>query len=293
VSKFSAQGEPLSPPLGWQVDAERGQGLTVDAQGNVWVTSFENNRVVVLPGGDVDNPIFFQEEDTAQPFDVAMAPDGTAWVTNSASKNNGEGSSVAKFRFDGSTVERLFETPVGNSLKGLVVDSRGFAWLASGGDDKVYQIDPEGQIVGTFDGGGTDGPWGVSLDGDENVWVANFGPIEPGSVLSKGTVAKLAGSNPDTRPPGTEAGQPLSPPTGYTLPSAGSPVLLHNGDPLYGPGMPPSYVPMMRLTNVLIDRAGNAWALNNWKPDFDEDRSTNPGGDGIVIFVGLAKPVVD
>ncbi len=37
----------------------------------------------------------------------------------------------------------------------------------------------------------------------------------------------------------------------------------------------------------------NVWAVNNWKPNFDDDFDPtigNPGGDGIVIFVGLAKP---
>ena len=43
------------------------------------------------------------------------------------------------------------------------------------------------------------------------------------------------------------------PPTGYTVPSAGSEVLLHNGDPLYGAGAPPSFIPMMRQTEVIID----------------------------------------
>ena len=71
--------------------------------------------------------------------------------------------------------------------------------------------------------------------------------------------------------------------------------LLHNGDPLYGlPPAPggPSFAPMMRLTNVVIDPAGNIWALNNWKPDFDIDLCCNPGGDGVVIFVGLAAPPI-
>jgi hypothetical protein len=49
---------------------------------------------------------------------------------------------------------------------------------------------------------------------------------------------------------------------------------------------------MMRLTNVVIDQAGNIWALNNWKPDFDIDLCCNPGGDGVVIFVGLAAPPI-
>ena len=49
----------------------------------------------------------------------------------------------------------------------------------------------------------------------------------------------------------------------------------------------------MRQTNCVIDQAGNVWVCNNWKPDFNLDFSPedgNPGGDGIVIFVGLAKP---
>ena len=50
-------------------------------------------------------------------------------------------------------------------------------------------------------------------------------------------------------------------------------MLLHNGDPLYGPGAPPSFIPMMRQTAVVIDQAGNIWSINNWKPDFDIDTS--------------------
>jgi len=35
--------------------------------------------------------------------------------------------------------------------------------------------------------------------------------------------------------------------------------------------------------------------MNNWKPNFDVDvagSKANPGGDGIVIFIGLAKPPI-
>jgi hypothetical protein len=49
---------------------------------------------------------------------------------------------------------------------------------------------------------------------------------------------------------------------------------------------------MMRQTSVVIDQAGNIWSTNNWKPDFNTDVRSNPGGDGIVIFVGLAAPPV-
>jgi hypothetical protein len=47
---------------------------------------------------------------------------------------------------------------------------------------------------------------------------------------------------------------------------------------------------MMRSTGSAIDRAGNVWWLNNWKPDFVIDALSNPGGDGVVIYVGLAPP---
>ena len=39
-----------------------------------------------------------------------------------------------------------------------------------------------------------------------------------------------------------------------------------------------------------FNQAGNIWSINNWKPDFDIDILSNPGADGIIIFVGLAAP---
>lgn len=130
------------------------------------------------------------------------------------------------------------------------------------------------------------------MDGDDNVWVSNFGPLQPGSNWTNGSISKLCGYKLGACPPGMQPGQPISPWTGYTVPSGKSQVLLHDGTPLYGPVPPnqPSFSPIMRLTNSLIDQAGNVWALNNWKPDFDIDVGGNPGGDGVVIFVGLATP---
>jgi len=45
----------------------------------------------------------------------------------------------------------------------------------------------------------------------------------------------------------------------------------------------------MRATSAQIDMAGNVWVANNWKPNFLDDVAFNPGGDGIVIFIGLAS----
>lgn len=49
----------------------------------------------------------------------------------------------------------------------------------------------------------------------------------------------------------------------------------------------------MRMTAGHIDKAGNLWVTNNWKPDFAIDLTSNPGGDGMVVFIGLAKPKFD
>jgi hypothetical protein len=46
----------------------------------------------------------------------------------------------------------------------------------------------------------------------------------------------------------------------------------------------------MRLTSVNADMAGNLWVANNWKPRGLQDLVLNPGGDGMVIFVGLGAP---
>jgi hypothetical protein len=53
----------------------------------------------------------------------------------------------------------------------------------------------------------------------------------------------------------------------------------------------PSYKPLMRATATQIDMAGNVWVANNWKPSAINNLLVNPGGDGMVIFVGMAAPV--
>jgi len=211
-------------------------------------------------------------------------------VTNSTNLAPVSDSNVSRYRLVNDRLELIFSKNFGHAFKAIALDSQGRAWIAGGGDDAVYYLNQQGDVINSFNGGGVNGPWGITVDGDDNVWVGNFGPQAPGSNFTDTRVSKLAGGNPATRPPGLQAGDPISPASGYTLPSAGAQVLLHNGQPLYGPDGPPSFAPLQRITAVAIDRAGNLWVTNNWKPDFDIDITKNPGGDGICIFVGLAKP---
>ncbi|MGC1323201.1 MAG: hypothetical protein WA849_13535 [Candidatus Udaeobacter sp.] len=284
ISRFTLTGNPVSPPDAYQGGPVRAQGMVSDAGGNIWISSFGNNSVYVFKHGNPHQSVDFDQQFGGGPFDIALGTDGSAWVSNGLGEPP---ASVAKYALANGALQQQFRRFLGQQLRGISLDSHGNAWVASQGDNFVYVLrPPDGAEIGHFNGGGVDGPWGVTVDGEDNVWVANFGPLENGPPFT-GRLSKLAGVNP---PPGRNVGDPISPPNGYTVPTAGSEVLLHNGDPLYGQGEPPTFIPMMRQTSVVIDQAGNIWSLNNWKPDFDIDASSNPGGDGIIIFVGLAVP---
>ena len=117
-----------------------------------------------------------------------------------------------------------------------------------------------------FTGGSLPGPWAVAVDGDDNVWVSNF-------AGASGQVAHLCGSRIENCPPGVKTGDPISPPLGYV-----------------GGGL-------QMEVDIDIDPAGNVWVTNNWQ-DIDscigtpkEGLSTRCGGQGIVVFYGMAKPV--
>ena len=300
VSLFSPAGEPLSPDTdGYIGETLRVQGLAVDQFNSLWMASYGNGRVVVFLSGNPMEPRYASVPTGYFPFDVAMAADGSAWVTSSTGLYEYTEGNLSRYSLVPTPgvfylLSRTFSRPLGRGLKGLSIDSLGNIWVASGGEDAVCLLDSEGNEINKFRGGGVNGPWGTTIDGDDNVWVANFGQMLPGADYTTGGISKLKGANSSTPPFGFRTGDAISPsPHGYTLPSGGSPVLLANGEPLYGFGKEPSYSPLMRQTNISIDQAGNLWVCNNWKPDFDTDvsaESGNPGGDGIVIFVGLAKP---
>ena len=278
---------PVSPPDAYQGGPVRAQGMAADADGNIWISSFGNNSVFVFKHGNPYQSVGFDQQVGGGPFDIAIAADGSAWVTN------GLGSppaTIAKYALVNGELVQQFRHLLGDQLRGISLDSQGNAWVASQGDGFVYALGPDGAELChscQFNRGGIDGPWGITVDGEDNIWVGNFGPLRLRSNFM-GRLTKLWGVN---APPGHNVGDPISPRTGYTVPSAGSEVLLHDGQPLYGLSGPPCFIPMMRSTDVNIDHAGNLWLINNWKPDFAIDTiGGNPGGDGIIIFVGLAAP---
>ena len=130
----------------------------------------------------------------------------------------------------------------------------------------VSMIRPDGTVLPPFDSDKSfNGPWGVAIDGNDDVWVAN------GAGHS---IIQLCGVRTETCPSGFNTGDPISPPSGYV-----------GG--------------LQIITDVDIDPAGNLWVANNWdlpeRAGFQEVPpeviSTRWGGNGTVVFFGLAKPV--
>ncbi len=281
VSQFSPFGIPISGSSGYTSFIYRAQGVISDQNNNIWIASYGNSNIVVFPNGDPNAAFFYSEPDSSGPFDIAIAKDGSAWVSNTLS------SRVTKYAISNGQLIQQFDRSLGVSPKGIAIDSQGNAWIASTNNSTVYEVSPDGNTINSYTGGGVSGPWGITVDGNDNVWVANF---EPSGVPAKFSVTELCGSNTANCPSGLSTGDPISPAVGFTLPTGGSPVLLHDGTPLYGSNGPPSFNPLMRLTHAISDQAGNVWAANNWKPNPLSDFAFNPGGDGMVVFIGLAKP---
>ncbi|MCY9784552.1 hypothetical protein KIK06_11680 [Nocardiopsis sp. EMB25] len=276
VSQFGPAGRPLSPPNGWRFgDIDRPQGTVSDEDGGIWVANCGNDTVTRIPGGEprAAENIDPGSDLLAEPFDIAVDTRGRAWVTSNRT------SSVLVLAPDG--------TPVGSvdgggidAPMGIASDSLGNVWVANsdiiqppcgdvsvedflesildpGEHPSVTMVDANGRTPNSpFENGGLHIPWGVAVDGDDNVWVANFGGQR---------VAHLCGADTSACPPGHRTGQPISPAeTGYT-----SDALLRN-------------------TGIQIDPSGNVWLANNWQM---RPRLTNPGGHEMVVFVGLAAPV--
>ncbi len=111
---------------------------------------------------------------------------------------------------------------------------------------------------GAFRGGGLTIPWGIAVDGNDNVWVANF----DGQRLSE-----FCGLKAQALPaPGASPEHRSRLPAGY------------------------GFDGLVRDTGVAIDPSGNVWLANNWKT---VPLPSNPGGYEIVAFVGLGGPLED
>lgn len=319
ISVFDRKtGRPLSPETGYTFGEQLGQmqGIISTPKGDIWALDNEKSQIVYLPKGDAAKGRILGRtvqgkpvDGTLQvkgPFHLAVDQQDRIWITN--------GGSNTVTRFPASDPGKAEQIKVGFGPRAIAIDSLGNAWVnntighpdtqekldlvenalksklenllggsAAKADDAakmwiglfnllvqfpggdVSMVRPDGTVVPPFDGGKSiNGPWGIAIDGNDNVWVAN---------AMGHSVTQLCGARPANCPPGAKTGDPISPPGGY----------------IGG---------MQIITDVAIDPAGNVWVANNWDmPDqgFKEvpapALSTRFGGNGTVVFFGLAKPV--
>lgn len=271
VSLFDLDGEALSPdtgyldgPLSWP------QGVISLTNGDVWIANCGLDNVVVYPEGDPSQARTLSTQ-VPRVFDVAQNAEGNVFATA-----NGH-DAVYGFTPDGTP---MTNSPFGDSSTfdkplGVASDRLGNVWVSNSGlidipcrtdtelgvpgpttpfDGSVALVGPDGEIT-TFEGGGITIPWGIAVDGDDNVWVANF---------AQRRLSQFCGARVETCPTGV-VGDAMSPDgTGYAFDG------------------------LQRNTGVQVDGSGNVWLANNWKNIIIP---TDPFGDGLVVFLGMAAPI--
>jgi hypothetical protein len=298
VSVFRPDGEPLSRqagltagPISWP------QATVADRQGNIWIANCATDSVTLYPRGRpgkaFETPIPPAGEQAApmKPFGIAIDRNGRAWATRSFN------STLAVIGPDGGVVDIIPSEGADGRIQlrrpmGIASDSRGNVWVANSDfmdvpcPPDVPDLGPatapsialfeglEPHAGSPFSGGGLTIPWGVAIDGNDTVWVANFGfPFDLADPVStppppgeRNRVSHFCGVDEGRCPPTRqEVGQAISPDgTGYA-----SDALIRN-------------------TGIAIDPSGNVWLVNNWK---DVPLINNPGGNSIVVLIGAAAPV--
>jgi DNA-binding beta-propeller fold protein YncE len=237
--------------------------VAIDQQGRILVSNANSDTVTRFPANDPSHAE--QLKVGYSPHAIAIDSQGNAWVANTM----GDPSKREMLALLWNKVKKKLDPGAkGNQAIEDFIALVHVLQAYPGGS--VSMIRPDGtQGPGSpFNGGDSIiGPWGITIDGNDHVWIANgFGK----------TVTELCGARTETCPPGYKTGDPISPPkTGYA-----------------GKGM-------QFLTGVVIDPAGNAWVANNIdlldevciKQIPDESLSTRCGGNAFVEFFGVAKPV--
>ena len=238
--------------------------LAIDQQDRIWITNGGADTVTRFPASDPTKAELIKVG--FGPRAIAIDSLGNAWVCNAlGSPGVREKAQLlwdklkAKVEsFAGSKANRNKQAQIFHELYETALEY-------AGGDVSLLHPDGTQAPNSPFDGAKSiNGPWGIAIDGNDNIWVAN--------AMGR-SITELCGVRTATCPPGLKTGDPISPPGGY----------------IGG---------LQIITDVAVDPAGNIWVANNWdQPDQgfktvpDPALSTRFGGNGFVVFFGLAKPV--
>lgn len=277
VSRFNSSGQSTTPPGGFMQGCIAGpQGIISDQKGGIWTANYCGGTVTFYAAGDPD----------------------AYWV----------------YSIDSNQVLPRGECPQMYNSKpfGIAIDHNLGAWVTDNLNDAAFRLSPEGvRTARVGPEAGICKPMGIAIAGNGDVWISNsrivdvpcvdcivdgsqdYGDLTPD--LQNASVTRL---DADGNFIGNYTGGGLWIPWGIATDGNGDVWVANFGgkrvSAFHGdtgqPIAPHGYFSdaLERVTNVAIDTAGNVWLANNWLIDAVQ---TNPGGDGMVVFIGLAAPV--
>ena len=268
-------------------------GIGVAPNGDVWIADGSDNQLLYFPGGRIKDGKIVKPAGLKSPFDIVIDSQNRVWVANSSSDT------VVRFPMNDPAKAESFRAVIG--VRALALDSKENVWVVSNMDLKTpvpkipdgisimeqfkivteamvkYIMGPPPRPTGAVNMIRPDGtqpapmgytgeainiPWGLNIDGNDDVWVGN---------MWARSVTLLAGDNTKGHPPGTKTGDVVH--------------MFQSGS-------------IQMVTDASIDAAGDVWAANNWNlleaaagPDPSYPTSTWGGGSGFTVIYGVAAPV--
>ncbi|SNS30933.1 hypothetical protein SAMN05421770_101436 [Granulicella rosea] len=205
VTELSSNGTVISSAGTGPYTTPGGQiqvpdAIAIDGLGNVWVTSLQYNigKNAITYGSltelsSTGGFLAFNQEESG-PYSIAFDQSGDVWVTN--------GPGLAEFTNTDVPIS-IFRTGCNTSLgigsgfyTGVAVDASDNVWTTSStssGGSSIQRWSATGSCE-SFTGGGINTPEGIGIDGDGNVWIANYTINDPGISEFSNTGVPRSGS---------------------------------------------------------------------------------------------------
>ncbi len=293
VKAYDLDGNPLKTVITGKVGNLMGVYVS-PVNGDVWICDGSMGQMVKFDGGDPTKGHPVKVPGLMSPFSVVVDHENRVWVGNSASNHvtmfyADKPEEVTEYVAGGISVRGLtidsndnvwantsanMDTkmpkisPILTIMEQFTQLGRLLTAAYPYGTDKVIgtiaklDINNPNKPAMVISGKESEicAPWGVSVDGNDNLWDANF---LSGNVLNIATK--------DMPEYGIKKGQ-----------------LIHK----YESGI------IQLVTDVIVDYSGNVWVANNWNDEKsvvalkeDERSATKGGGSGIAVIYGAAKPI--